>query len=100
MQTAIASTSNRAHCELCGGLGGGFRGWRAIHLSPWCLWNSYADRAWILMLRTEGGSLQAVVTFPEIQPREIGLCRVDRLRTNFEMSAICFEVNEESRRMK
>ena len=38
-------TSNRAHCELRGGLGRGFRGRGAIHLSPWCLWNSYAQAA-------------------------------------------------------
>ena len=31
---------------------------------------------------------------------KVDLCRVDRLRTNFEMSAVCFEINEESRRMK
>ena len=44
---AIASTSNRAHghCELCGGLGRGFLGSRAMHLSPRCLWHSYACAA-------------------------------------------------------
>ena len=45
MQTAIASTSNRAHYELRGGLGRGSRGHRVIHLSPWCLWNSFAQAA-------------------------------------------------------
>ena len=45
MQTTIASTSNRAHYELRGGLGRGSRGHRAIHLSPCCLWSSFAQAA-------------------------------------------------------
>ena len=60
-----------------------------------------ADRARILMPRTERGSLQSAVTSPKYTTYvKVDLCRVDRLRTNFEMSAVCFEINEESRRMK
>ena len=60
-----------------------------------------ADRARILMPRTEGGSLQSAVTSRKYNHvREIGLVSCRRLPTNFEMSAVCFKINEESRRMK
>ena len=54
------------------------------------------DRAGLRMPRTEGGSLESAVTSTKYSHVRLDLCRVDRLRTNFEMSAVCFEINEES----